>query len=86
MNPTQSFRTDRVEKIMLRTKVSSSNLHSIGYDSSISRLEVEFLNGSIYQYFYVPERLYTQLMNASSHGEYLDAHIKKGGYGYIKVR
>ncbi|AXQ22608.1 KTSC domain-containing protein [Acinetobacter wuhouensis] len=71
---------------MQRTRVSSSNIHSIGYDSSISRLEVEFLNGSIYQYFNVPERLYIQLMNASSHGEYLDAYIKKGGYSYIKVR
>lgn len=71
---------------MQRTRVSSSNIHSIGYDSSISRLEIEFLNGSIYQYFYVPERLYIQLMNANSHGEYLDSFIKKGGYSYIKIR
>lgn len=71
---------------MQRTRVSSSNIHSIGYDSLTSRLEVEFLNGSIYQYLNVPERLYTQLMNASSHGEYLDAYIKKGGYSYIKIR
>lgn len=71
---------------MHRTNVSSSNIKSIGYDISISKLEVEFLNGSIYQYSGVPEHLYRNLMNASSHGGYLDAYIKKGGYSYTKVR
>jgi len=71
---------------MQRTRVSSSNIHSIGYDNFSSRLEVEFLNGSIYQYFYVPSDLYINLMNAVSHGEYLDAYIKKADYAYIQVR
>ncbi len=85
-NLTQLFQTDRVEKKMQRQNVSSSNIKSIGYDNSTSVLEVEFLNGNIYQYSNVPERLYVNLMNASSHGEYLDAYIKKGGYSYTKVR
>lgn len=71
---------------MLRKNVSSSNIKSIGYDKSTSTLEVEFLNGNIYQYSNVPESLYINLMNAGSHGEYLDAYIKKGGYRYTKVR
>lgn len=71
---------------MLRKNVSSSNIKSIGYDESTSTLEVEFLNGNIYQYSNVPESLYINLMNAGSHGEYLDAYIKKGGYRYTKVR
>lgn len=71
---------------MLRKNVSSSNIKSIGYDESTSTLEVEFLNGNIYQYSNIPESLYINLMNADSHGEYLDAYIKKGGYRYTKVR
>lgn len=71
---------------MLRKNVSSSNIKSIGYDESTSTLEVEFLNGNIYQYSNIPESLYINLMNAGSHGEYLDAYIKKGGYRYTKVR
>ena len=46
---------------MERQSVSSSNLRSIGYDHSSSTLEVEFNNGSIYQYFDVPENVYCLL-------------------------
>jgi hypothetical protein len=71
---------------MERKRVVSSNIASIGYEPTRPILEVEFLNGSIYQYFGVPQHLYLGLMNASSHGEYLDAYIKKGGFRYLKVR
>lgn len=70
---------------MERQSVSSSNLRSIGYDHSSSTLEVEFNNGSIYQYFDVPENVYDELMNASSHGQYFDINIKKAGYDFQKV-
>jgi hypothetical protein len=48
-------------------------------------LEVEFLNGAIYQYYDVPEALYQGLMAADSHGKYLNEYIKKGGYRYDRV-
>lgn len=70
---------------MQRTHVSSSNIESIGYDSSSATLEVRFLNGSIYQYYNVPAYVYIGLMNASSHGSYLDKHVKKAGYSYKQV-
>lgn len=69
---------------MKRTHVESSNIESIGYDSKSQTLEIEFLNGSIYQYFDVPERMYNELMSADSHGKYLNANIK-GVYRYSKV-
>jgi hypothetical protein len=69
---------------MERTAVQSSNIASIGYDNQSETLEIEFLNGSIYQYFDVPERVYEELMGADSHGKYL-AHIIKGNYRYSKV-
>ncbi len=70
---------------MNRTPVSSSNIASIGYDEERLILEVEFLNGSIYQYFGVPQSLYQGLMRASSHGSYLDDYIKKGGFRYQRL-
>jgi len=66
--------------------VKSSNIASIGYDENTNTLRVSFLNGSLYDYHSVPESLYNGLMNAASHGGYLDAYIKKGGYQYTKRR
>lgn len=71
---------------MNRTPVSSSNLASVGYDPEHEILEIEFRTGSVYQYFDVPVHIYEGLMHASSHGSYFDAHIKKGGYSYTRVR
>ena len=71
---------------MERQHVSSSNLKSVGYDPISRTLEIEFLNDGIYQYFGVPESVYQGLISASSHGQYFDSHIKKGGYSYRKIR
>lgn len=69
---------------MDRESVSSSNIASIGYDESSETLEIEFLNGGLYQYFDVPQRVYEELIAADSHGKYLAANIK-GTYRYSKV-
>lgn len=61
---------------MERIPVSSSNLHSVGYDSTSQTLEIEFNSGSIYQYFNVPSSIYQGLMNASSHGQYFSQYIR----------
>ena len=71
---------------MNRTHVTSSNLRSVGYDPQSSALEVEFLDGSIYEYSSVPESRYSGLMAASSKGSYFDSYIKKGGYRYRQIR
>lgn len=71
---------------MERQHVSSSNLKAVGYDPATKTLEIEFLNGGLYQYSGVPESVYQALMSASSHGQYFDNHIKKGGYSYRKLR
>ncbi len=69
---------------MNRQAVTSSNIASIGYDVNSQTLEIEFLNGGVYQYFDVPENIYNELMTASSHGQYLAQNIK-GHYRYSKV-
>lgn len=71
---------------MQRQSVNSSNLSSVGYDPQTRVLEIEFNDGGIYQYMNVPSHIHQGLMNASSHGQYFDQYIKKGGYRYQKIR
>ena len=60
---------------MERTRVSSSNIRAIGYDPQGKVLEVEFVNGGIYQYFGVSQQLYERFMATSSKGKFFSAHI-----------
>lgn len=69
---------------MQKNPVSSSNLAAVGYDSDSETLEVEFLSGSIYQYYNVPQNMYDQLMQEGSKGRFLNAYIKNA-YPYSRV-
>lgn len=62
--------------------VDSSNLESIGYEDET--LQIQFLNGTTYQYFDVPAQVFDELKAADSVGKYLAAHVK-GTYRYSKV-
>ena len=59
---------------MKRILVKSSNLKAVGYESEI--MEIEFLNGSVYEYSEVPQEKYDDLMSASSQGKYYNQYIK----------
>ena len=68
---------------MNRTGVQSSNIKSIGFEDGT--LEIEFLNGSVYQYFDVSQNVFDELMAATdSHGKYLSQNIK-GRYRFARV-
>ena len=69
---------------MKRTPVESSNISSIGYDEGSSTVEIEFHNGTVYQYFDVPESVYKGIMEAGSKGQYFAQHIK-GYYRFVRV-
>lgn len=69
---------------MDRTPVSSSNLASAGYDESSEVMEVEFLDGSIYQYYNVPRSIYDALISAPSAGKFLASQVK-GHFPYSRV-
>lgn len=70
---------------MKRKLVHSSQLQSVGYDIPTQTLEIEFKNGSVYQYFKVPLHIHETLMNHASKGAFFTAHIKSGQYRYQKV-
>ena len=69
---------------MNRDAVASSNVASIGYDAPTQTLEVEFVKGSVYQYYGVPEEMYRSIKNASSKGRFLNIYIRDS-YPYSRV-
>jgi KTSC domain len=75
---------DSEEVKVERHSVSSSTLRAVGYDRKTLTLEVEFLNGNIYQYFDVPEVVHEEFIRAASHGQFLSQQIK-GHFRYAKL-
>lgn len=61
---------------MQRQPVTSSNIMEIGYDERSQTLEIAFHSGGIYQYSNVPDSVFRDLMDASSHGAYFQQHIR----------
>jgi hypothetical protein len=69
---------------MNRVSVSSSNVSEVDYDSATMTLEIAFRNGTVYQYFDVPEAVYQELMRSESIGKFINAQIKNS-YRYTKI-
>lgn len=61
---------------MNRVVVASDMMSSVGYDSSSAVLEVEFRNGSVYEYLDVPRDHYDALLAAPSKGRYFNARLR----------
>lgn len=57
---------------------------SIGFEPLEGTLEVEFVQGGIYQYFEVPEFAYRSFLAAESKGAYFNKHID-GRFRYSKI-
>ena len=70
---------------MINQMVLSTEIEWIGYERKKNMLQVEFIAGGIYQYDRVPESVYQDFLNADSHGQYFDVHIK-GHYTYRRIR
>jgi hypothetical protein len=69
---------------MNRDAVASSNIASVGYDEPSQTLEVEFANGTVYQYFNVGSMLFEEFMRAPSKGQFLHAYIRNA-YPFSRV-
>lgn len=61
---------------MERQRVRSSNIRSAGYDPDAEIMEIEFENGSVYQYLSVPADVYDRFQQASSKGKFLNTPVK----------
>jgi hypothetical protein len=83
---TESYRTRRTyrqqtyaagfpDSSIIEVFVKSSNIVSVGYQSTTSTLYVKFVGDSVYRYFGVPVEVYDALLAAPSHGKYLNAAV-----------
>lgn len=69
---------------MERVAVTSSSVASAGYSPEESTLEVEYRNGSVYQYFAVPKGVFESLLAAASKGTFVSESIR-GRYPYRRI-
>lgn len=67
-----------------RIPVASSNIVSAGYDPDSQTLEIEFRNGTVYQYYNVDQGIYDQFSQASSKGGFLNTYLRNG-YPFSRV-
>jgi hypothetical protein len=65
---------------MNRNPVTSSVLASVGYDPMTWILELEFHSGRVYEYYNIPQKVYTDLLSAPSHGRFFCHNIRGQGY------
>ncbi|MBN1404509.1 MAG: KTSC domain-containing protein [Opitutales bacterium] len=70
---------------MERRRVISTLLSSVGYDAAAKHLEVELVNGSVFEYYGVPEDIHRALMNADSRGSFYHGMIEHV-YAFRKLR
>lgn len=68
---------DETSADMERSPIKSTKLRSVGYDEDKYRMEIEFQDGSVYQYIGVPKDEYRGLMEASSPEKYFDRNVKE---------
>ncbi len=78
----QSAIADPGEIVML--PVESSNIAAIGYDPIERTLQVNFLSGTRYRYFSVPQWRFDEFVATPSKGRYLNSEIK-GAFDYTRV-
>ena len=69
---------------MRRVAVESSAIKSVGYDSQHATLEIEFVEGGVYQYFLVPRDVHAKFLVSESLGNYFIAHIRNN-YSYRRL-
>jgi len=65
--------------------VDSAVIKDSGYAPLSNTLEIQFQNGSIYQYFDVPMQVYEELKAKPSQGQYFNTKIRNA-YSYRRVR
>jgi hypothetical protein len=69
---------------MLRTRVESSNIATVGYDEEQQVMEIVFRDGRVYHFLEVPPERVLSLLRAESKGRYFNAEIKPA-YDYRAV-
>ena len=64
--------------------VNSSSLATVAYDDERGVLQVEFLDGTVYQYLAVPRETYEGLCGAESKGGHFNRQIRNR-FAWVKM-
>lgn len=75
---------DKYKMLKDKRQVTSSTIESIEYTFETNALEVVFLNGSRYRYYFVPNSVFEDFANADSQGKYFAKNIRNT-YEYEKM-
>ena len=70
---------------MVNQMVLSTEIEWIGYERKTRMLQVEFIEGGIYQYQNVSENIYEDFLTADSHTRFFETFVK-GRYPYRRIR
>ena len=62
---------------MERTRIHSPGLRAVGYDPARRLLEIEFPDGSVYQYERVPPDLHRRFLAATSKRSFFEDNIEE---------
>lgn len=62
----------------------SSTILRFGYEEQDRVLKVEFKNGTVYDYYDVPEHVFSGMKNSASKGQFLAQQVK-GTYRYART-
>lgn len=66
--------------------VQSGAMRDFAYDEERRILQVEFVSGSVYQYFEVPKSVFVGLFLAESKGRFFNQVIKPAKYRSVRIR
>jgi hypothetical protein len=61
---------------MLRSRVESSSIATVGYDEEQQIMEIVFTDGRVYHFLEVPPERVLSLLRAESKGRFFNAEIK----------
>ena len=67
-----------------RVLLESTTLTVAGYDDHYRQLQLDFCDGTRYQYMGVPPQMFQELMEARSKGGYFNRYIR-GRFRYVRL-
>lgn len=81
--PSAEKSTSKERAEINRVRVKSSNIHSIGYSVELKIIQVQFLSGSVYEYYDVPFNVYDAFLKADSKGKFLNGNLHRFKYRQV---
>ena len=71
---------------IIRKEVESSNIKAVAYDELMNNLQIEFHNGTVYEYAAGPFEVFKEsTTDCTSVGKYFQANVRNK-YDFLRIR